>query len=122
MRGSPLRIEQQNFFSRKRSTKATSAIFEASSREETSIRQKPRTDGDAVKSAGDVYFYSGLNRVRVAKLVQALVALDDLAIDPVPSFSASPNHFSERLSFDSKIFFPSDAPQRMRDVKSSPVE
>ena len=76
-------------------------------------------DGDAVKSAGEFIFAPRFDRMRVAELVQPLVAFDDLAIDPgVLAFRAGPNHVAKAMvDLDLENFFPGDASQRVRDMK-----
>src|SRR5437660_12927106 len=57
--------------------------------------EKGTADADAVKSPGQFAFAPRFDRMCVTKLVQLLVALDDLAIDPgVVAFGASANDFA----------------------------
>src|SRR6266852_3048520 len=60
--------------------------------------EKCAADGDAVKSARQLAFAPRFDRMRVTKLVQLLVALDDLAIDPgVLAFRACANDFADAI-------------------------
>src|SRR5205807_6731009 len=76
-------------------------------------------DGNAVKSAGEFIFAPGFDRMRVSELVQALVAFNDLAIDPgVVAFSTCANHFTEAIvDLDFENIFSGDTFQGVRNVK-----
>jgi len=81
--------------------------------------KKRATDGDAVKSAGELAFTPRFDRMRVTKLVQPHVTLDNFAIDPgVFALGAGADHFRKTIvDLDLKNSFPQDATQRVRHVK-----
>jgi hypothetical protein len=60
--------------------------------------EKCAANSDAVKPAGQFAFAPRLDRMGVPKLVQLLVAFDDLAVDPsVVAFGAGANDFAEAI-------------------------
>jgi len=81
--------------------------------------KKRATDGDAVKAAGEFAAGPRFDRVRVTKLVQPRVTLDNFSIDPgVFAPGAGADHFRKTIvDLDLKNFFPQDAAQRVRHVK-----
>src|SRR5881392_490511 len=81
--------------------------------------EKCATDGDAIKSAGELVPCPRFDRVRIPKLMQPGVALDDLAIDPgVFTRRTGLDHVREMIvDLNLKNFFTQNAPQRMRHVK-----
>src|SRR5205807_7327265 len=99
VRREPLRVEQGKF--------SRAQMFDQ--RHQRDLRRVPdpmkhrftekrAADTDAVKSAGQFAFAPRFDRMRVTKLVQLLVALDDLAIDPsVVAFGARANDFAEAI-------------------------
>jgi hypothetical protein len=81
--------------------------------------KKRATDGDAVKAAGEFAAGPCFDRMRVTKLVQPRVTLDNFAIDPgVFALGAGADHFRKTIvDFDLKNSFSQDAAQRVRHVK-----
>src|ERR1700693_4053837 len=81
---------------------------------------KKRTpNGDAVKSSGEFAAGPRFDRMRVTKLVQSHVTLDNFPIDPgVFALGAGADHFRKTIvDFDLKNSFSQDAAQRVRHVK-----
>src|SRR5206468_2361665 len=76
-------------------------------------------DGNAVKSAGEFVLAPRFDGMRVAEVMQAFVAFDNFAVNPgVLAFRAGPNHVAKAIvDRDLENFLPSDAFQRVRDMK-----
>ena len=81
--------------------------------------KKRAPDGDAVKSSGQLALTPRFDRMRVTKLVQPHVTLDNFAIDPgVFALGAGADHFRKTIvDFDLKNSFSQDPAQRVRHVK-----
>jgi hypothetical protein len=81
--------------------------------------KKRPPDGDTVKSAGQLALTPGFDRMRVTKLVQPRVTLDNFPIDPgVFAFGAGVDDFRKAIvDLDLKSSFPQDPAQRVRQVK-----
>src|ERR1700736_5829671 len=120
MRRSPLRVEQRKFL-------LAQTLHQSDQRDLRGVGHSVKhrfakeraADGDAVKSAGEFVFTPGFNRVRMSELVQALIALDDLAIDPgVFAYGTRTNDFTEAIvNLDLENSFPSDAAQSVGHMK-----
>src|SRR3982751_2634115 len=99
MRRRPLRIEEREFF-------LAQMLHQRDQRDLRSVRhpvkhrfaKESAADGNTVKSAGQFVVTPGFDGVRVAELVQAFKALDDLAIDPsVFTFGTGADDFTEAI-------------------------
>src|SRR6266568_7689258 len=120
MRCGPLRIEQRKFLS-------AQAFDQSNQRDLRGVRyamkhrfaKERAADGNAVKSAGEFVLAPRFDGMRVAEVMQAFVAFDNFAVDPgVLAFRARPNHVAKAMvDRDLENFLPSDAFQRVRDMK-----
>src|SRR5207244_3752860 len=120
VRGKPLRIQERELsfpqmFDQRDERDLGSVAFAMKHR----FAEKRTADRDTVKPAGESAFAPRLNRMSVSKLMQPLVTLDDLAIDPgIFALRAGANHLAKCiLALDLKNSFAGKAPQRVRDAK-----
>ncbi len=120
MRRGPLRVQQRKFLGAQMLSQSDQRDLRGVSHAMKHRFAKERAaDRNTIKSAGEFVFAPSFDRVRVAELVQALVALDDVAIDPsVFALGTCPNHFAKAIvHLDFENFFPGDASQRVRNMK-----